>query len=579
MSKRRSARLEKTVPEGTPSKKRKEVDTRDASKPHVRAADDVSGPSKASSTARKATTAKPLSRMPPKSSQQNSAAKNTTKSVKAGKPPLITQEFMGNLDALAPPMEDAYVDDHSGGIVLNEMESKADLGDDTIELSDSGDDQNKNRDDSEKESEDEEDEDEEETRGSSKDVQDNMSVRDVTKIKKRSKKKKASRRRRKVVEGDFEDQELAKEAKSSVRMAVCIEDMWPREQPSLTLLSTELGKLGNEDLLDSLAKMTADPQDREDLIRFMNYAPPQVRSDMGNRTRILVAEFFQFSSGKDYEETASKAKWLLDDDRFLEEVDLEARTQKGDPYASPLFGKILRSYFVDAPSSQDKFLIKHLEDIKTIPPRLMVMIACLIQHSITEWNIGSKTSVSLTRSNMEETYQTLWKSMKNLQLYSGDHITLQSQILFEEMKSRDFGKEPVVYDYACLQAKAKAELERRALFKEREETDADSGKAAGEAEVRFPAAEVEEEKEQAPVGLAAGSEVVVEAKAKAEAEEAGVEKEEAIVKMKKGKTKKTASRHSAHRFLCSSLLAPRTPRFSRSSFALLASLAPSFSRS
>ncbi|KAJ3968324.1 hypothetical protein EV361DRAFT_926479 [Lentinula raphanica] len=417
--------------------------------------------------------------MPPKSSQQNSAAKNTTKSIKAGKPPLITQEFMGNLDALAPPMEDAYVDDHSGGIVLNEMESKADLGDDTIELSDSGDDQNKNRDNSEKESEDEEDEDEEETRGSSKDVQDNMSVRDVTKIKKRSKKKKASRRRRKVVEGDFKDQELAKLAKSSVRMAVCIEDMWPREEPSLTLLSTELGKLGNEDLLDSLAKMTADPQDREDLIRFMNYAPPQVRSDMGNRTRILVAEFFQFSSGKDYEETASKAKWLLDDDRFLEEVDLEARTQKGDPYASPLFGKILRSYFVDAPSSQDKFLIKHLEDIKTIPPRLMVMIACLIQHSITEWNIGSKTSVSLTRSNMEETYQTLWKSMKNLLLYSGDHITLQSQILFEEMKSRDFGKEPVVYDYARLQAKAKAELERRALFKEREETDADSGKGKG----------------------------------------------------------------------------------------------------
>ncbi|KAJ3764748.1 hypothetical protein FB446DRAFT_797248 [Lentinula raphanica] len=74
--------------------------------------------------------------------------------------------------------------------------------------------------------------------------------------------------------------------------------------------------------------------------------------------------------------------------------------------------------------------------------------------------------------------------------------------------------------------------------------DLEAKAAAGEAEVRFPAAEVEEEKEQAPVGLAAGSEVVVEAKAKAEAEEAGVEKEEAIVKMKKGKTKKTASRRN-----------------------------------
>ncbi|KAJ3830963.1 hypothetical protein F5878DRAFT_648068, partial [Lentinula raphanica] len=130
---------------------------------------------------------------------------------------------------------------------------------------------------------------------------DNMNVRDVTKKEKSKRKQVDSVKKAKIVESDFEDVELARLAKSSVRLAICISDMWPRKtKPSLSLLKSELKKMGNKDRLESLKKITTstDPTEVPKLLKFMNYASPMVRLDIAEPVRLLVGQFYELSGAK-----------------------------------------------------------------------------------------------------------------------------------------------------------------------------------------------------------------------------------------------------------------------------------------
>ncbi|KAJ3718864.1 hypothetical protein C8R42DRAFT_723387 [Lentinula raphanica] len=126
--KRRSARLDKsTAPEGSAPKKRRENDTIDTSKP-----------------------TRPTRTKDVGSSNPHASSKGTTakfRSLPKSTPQPLSAEFMGNLDVLAPPMEDSTISTSKvvaaskrKAIVLNDEETNADLGDDEVlELLDSED--------------------------------------------------------------------------------------------------------------------------------------------------------------------------------------------------------------------------------------------------------------------------------------------------------------------------------------------------------------------------------------------------------------------------------------------------------
>ncbi|KAJ3830844.1 hypothetical protein F5878DRAFT_668268 [Lentinula raphanica] len=234
---------------------------------------------------------------------------------------------------------------------------------------------------------------------------DNMNVKDVTQ-KENKKAGKESVKKAKIVEADFEDVLLARLAKSSVRLSICINDMWPRGvKPNLDLLKSELKKMGNQDRLISLKKITTspDPEEVPKLLKFMNYASPQVRLDIAEVVRILVGQFYDLSGarGPEGQEKADRVRWLTHKRRYHSNVDLEALTLSGGPFSSPLIGKILRAYFVDSPSHQDDFLIEHMKKTEAVPLRLIVMITTLIDHALSEWAGGNKTVIFITRQNTE----------------------------------------------------------------------------------------------------------------------------------------------------------------------------------
>ncbi|KAJ3831238.1 hypothetical protein F5878DRAFT_667767, partial [Lentinula raphanica] len=299
------------------------------------------------------------------------------------------------------------------------------------------------------------------------DNSDDMNVEDVTPLG-RKRKRKDSSQQQKIVETDFESVQLARLAKSSVRMAICIDDMWPLEdQPSVELLEEELGKMGNEDLLDSLSKITcaADKSELEKLKKFMNYAPSQVRFEMAKPTRFLTAEFFQLSGAKGQkgQEEASRVQWLLKDKRYLERVDVQARKAGGSPFESPLIGKILQAHFISTNSRQDTFLKKYLKELKAIPEPLIVMISTLIEHAIFEWTSGTKADIYLTRGNTEPRYRSLWNIMTQLQQNSPLHVELQTIELYQNMISASLDEDDEnlpTYDYDRLESLAREKLQR-----------------------------------------------------------------------------------------------------------------------
>ncbi|KAJ3718884.1 hypothetical protein C8R42DRAFT_723405 [Lentinula raphanica] len=227
-----------------------------------------------------------------------------------------------------------------------------------------------------------------------------MTVEDVTQPIKQPKKKKSkpskkgSSQSTKVLESHFEDPELARLGKSSVHMAICIDDMWPKEEePNLDLFTEELGKMGNQELLKSLEKITSspDPNEVKKLCTFMNYGSSGVRSDIAKIVRIMTAQYYNLSisKGEKAQEEADRVRWLLANKKYHQVVDIDQRSFKGGPFSSPLIGMILRSYFVDSASHQDVFLIKHMKAEKKVPTQLIIMITVLIEHAIREWHGGT----------------------------------------------------------------------------------------------------------------------------------------------------------------------------------------------
>ncbi|KAJ3817744.1 hypothetical protein F5880DRAFT_1511528 [Lentinula raphanica] len=464
---------------------------------------------KASSS--KSSSSKPSSSKPSKLGNSNSSgvpsgskssSSQDKKSHKLKKHKDSEGHYMTTLNEVAPPVEE----DPSSSkglltppdILLNEEEKNVDLGD-VVELYDSEEEKKKVVPESDNDAEllsDGESSGEEMDVGFDSD--DNMNVKDVTKPTKsakviRSKKKKASTKQTKVLESYFEDVELARLGKSSVRLAICTIDMWPKEEePNLDLLRDELGKMGNEEQLQSLAKISSDPREVKIFKRFISYGTSAVRSDIGTIVRILVAQFYKLSvaKGDQAQAEADRVKWLIDQKRYHQEVDLKTRTIIGGPFSSPCIGKILRAYFSDSPSQQDVFLIKRMKKEKRVPLRLIVMITALMEHSIREWYGGVKVKIHLTRPNNDamlqssdkDRYHALWLAMrdtkKNAKTYAED---LQID-LFQEMSTYDVDDDQIPkYDFKALEAAAKAKRKARKSLKvsDYSDNDNDSGSVSG----------------------------------------------------------------------------------------------------
>ncbi|KAJ3965725.1 hypothetical protein EV361DRAFT_954734 [Lentinula raphanica] len=574
MSKRRSARLDPSVDlEGSSSKRRKGND--DIGLDSKARSTKPSKVGKSSSPGKQTkSSARPASKS---SAQTRTGSKALTKTQK---PVTSKANYLDTLDGIAPPIEEA-LEEGKKGIVLNDEEKTADLGDDEVlEILDSEDDGKDDRRDVEEEEEEEEEDDEHFLSDNDflqdNNLEDNMDIEDVTKpIRKKKIQSRtdasasvsasaSSRVKGKILETDFENVQLARLAKSSVRLAICVDDMWPQgDKPSLKLLRQELGKLRNRDMLISLKILTQSEEEKDKLIKFMNYAASQVRFDLAVPTRLLVAEYYQLSGGKGQpgpeevsdlaiaskkvsRETQRRSKLLnkssgvlvtknapppplincfpppaahhyvrmppppaahhdvrmppppaahhyacmppppaahhdacmppppaahhdaltppaAQHDAITPPTNKERTMEKEPmPFSSPLIGKILRAHFVDSASYPDKFLLKRFKTTKQIPPGLIVLIAALIGHAISEWTGGYRTSIFLTRGNMEPTYRRLMTTMTTALKESPEYVKMLSKSLYKEMRSRDFDDNDVgpKYNFAQLQAFGEAELKR-----------------------------------------------------------------------------------------------------------------------
>ncbi|KAJ3765103.1 hypothetical protein FB446DRAFT_795389 [Lentinula raphanica] len=346
MSKRRSARLDPTAAsEGNDAKRRKENDVGDDLKPRPTLSRQSKGKNSTSGSKAKSS-ARPASK-----SSTGAAGRAPTKTQKD--PISSKTNYMDTLDEVAPPIEVSIskkdlvgmngtlrslslplptflwtfglwtrfeaelgrfkISSHISystfnllrmptGIALNDEEKQADLGDDVVEILDSEDD-NKNEGIQNSEEEEEADagylsEIDFFREGETTEWDDNMNIEDITKsVQKRRRSEGAtasssasSRVKGKILETDFEDVELARLAKSSVRLAICVDDMWPQgDKPSLKLLRQELGKMKNKDLLASLQKLTQSPQEKDKLIRFIG----QYRVGLQRLTRCLKMNYAQ----------------------------------------------------------------------------------------------------------------------------------------------------------------------------------------------------------------------------------------------------------------------------------------------
>ncbi|KAJ3710685.1 hypothetical protein C8R42DRAFT_648591 [Lentinula raphanica] len=528
MSKRRSSKSEKSAPsEGHDAKRRKDKDTRDKdlaaedslwdSKATSNATPNTSSTSKASTRgstlrastlsnskvsssttkalpktnfknlSKKASSSKSSSLKPSKKdsgmNKGNSNASGVTSGSKSSSKSSTSQKkkyhklkkskdskdtYMSTLNGIAPPKEGPS---ESKDIFLNEEETNVDLGD-AIELFDSDEERKKNVPQSDNDAELLSDGD---SSGGDMDVgsdlDDNMNVRDVskptkpTKHAKDSESKKSSTKKTKILESYFEDVELAHLGKSSVRMAICIKDMWPKEEePDLDLLKEELGKMGNEEQLLSLKKISSDPVEVKVFRRFINYGTSAVRSDIGTIVRILVAQFFKLSvsKGEKAQEESDRVKWLLAQKKYHQDLDFKTRTITGGPFSSPLIGMILRAYFVDSPSQQDVFLIKRMKKTRKMG------------HSIREWYGGVKVKIHLTRPNNEamlhssdkDRYHSLCTTMRRTKKNAKTYTENLQIDLFQEMSSDDVNDDDIPnYDYEALEAAAKAKRKERESLK------------------------------------------------------------------------------------------------------------------
>ncbi|KAJ3964505.1 hypothetical protein EV361DRAFT_955884 [Lentinula raphanica] len=443
--------------------------------------------------------------VPLSSSASKSSSLQRKKPTKTKDPKDTQGHYMSTLDNVAPPKEEPQ---GNKGITLSDDELGIEIGDEAIEIFDSGksslsfkifalpesgfvlaeEERNKVKFGSDQ---DEDMHSEEESSSHDMDVghspDDNMIVKDATKPAKTQKKKKKKKNdsSSKVLESDFDNVDLPRLGKSSVRLAICIHDMWPKEEePNLDLFTEELGKMGNREVLQSLKEITSspDPNEVKALLKIMNYGSSQVHSDINKVVRILIAQFYCLSVSKEEEAreaVADRVKWLLHKNRYHQEVDLDARTYTGGPFSTPLIGQILRAYFVDSPSQQDIFLIKHMKKQRKVPLRLIVMITALIDHGIREWQGGSRVKIHLTRPNAEDTYRNLWKVIKIAKKKAKTYLEDLEIDLYNEMMSDNFGDDEIPeYDYNTLEAEAQARRRARQSLKDPQDDNDDSSSNA-----------------------------------------------------------------------------------------------------
>ncbi|KAJ3730738.1 hypothetical protein C8R42DRAFT_715403 [Lentinula raphanica] len=129
--------------------------------------------------------------------------------------------------------------------------------------------------------------------------EDNMLVEDTTHPEKPkgSKKGWSSLKNVKIVEGDFDNLELAHLAKACMRLLVCILDMWPKENKATwKLFKKELALIAADgsadEMAQSLDKIRSDFRERQKLIRFMGYRAPLVRWSICSVVCLLTPVFY-----------------------------------------------------------------------------------------------------------------------------------------------------------------------------------------------------------------------------------------------------------------------------------------------
>ncbi|KAJ3710581.1 hypothetical protein C8R42DRAFT_757744 [Lentinula raphanica] len=236
--------------------------------------------------------------------------------------------------------------------------------------------------------------------------EDNMLVEDTTHPEKPkgSKKGWSSLKNVKIVEGDFDNLELARLAKACMRLSVCILDMWPKENKATwKLFKKELALMAADgsadEMVQSLDKIRSDFRERQKLIRF----------------RDLV-------------------EWLLEESRYHEkEVDTVNRTVISGPFESPLLGQIFRAYFIESNPSQDQLLViikGKEENSKAFDCYGHLFGKTQICHAIDEWSRGYKSEVNLTEQKLS---LTLWTSMKDLHSKAPTYTAMIQKKLYKEM--------------------------------------------------------------------------------------------------------------------------------------------------
>ncbi|KAE9384518.1 hypothetical protein BT96DRAFT_950510 [Gymnopus androsaceus JB14] len=197
-----------------------------------------------------------------------------------------------------------------------------------------------------------------------------------------------------------------------LRWQLCTVNMCP-EDPlfSWPTFTDEIERLVKEgrgaDLVESLKTVNDDPEGRDKLVKFVN---------IGKRTRIRTAQYFDIPGTRSSQEIISLVTWLLKDRRYHHSGwDLETRTNDRFPFRSPLIGQLIYvEYFIENKPKQDSVLVQQLH---------------------------------------RKIYRAVTNTMTNLQELSADYVDLLQTELYEAMLTAGPDIVPSqTYDYADLNA-------------------------------------------------------------------------------------------------------------------------------
>ncbi|KAF5378642.1 hypothetical protein D9757_006259 [Collybiopsis confluens] len=256
--------------------------------------------------------------------------------------------------------------------------------------------------------------------------------------------------RGKILKTDFDSPRLASFTRLCTRKAVCLLNIFPETSSfAWPIVHEEINRLKAEgkgqELDEELKMVEKNPLEMEKLEKYMFYSTSNVRYDFAQH--------------------ADAANWLIANQKFHHgKVYLEARTTNNAPFRSPLVPMILRGYLIESRPNLDQLLVKHLHLIQRIPVHLIVMIAVLIHHSLSEYTSGTKTNNHLSGANLGRSYRVITKTMDGLVQNSPTYVDLLECDLYTEMMTA--GPEivpPETYDYSALEKQARTELEGKAV--------------------------------------------------------------------------------------------------------------------